>query len=366
LGYEFVSIDAQGRVRELDPELNGERKQQYWLKLDDLAYDIRDLLVALESETAEQPSSSPGDDDPHKTVYLAQTSFDLQAEREAVQRDLQRRGYTVLPDRALPLSATELEPFVAEQMQQSRLAIHLIGANYGIIPEGASSSIVELQFDLTDRFCAADKQRLIWIPPGLQAQADNQRDFVERLRQSPGQSSTDLLELPLEDLKTSIFQVLEPPKTAPVRAVQQLSDDDELVRVYLICDERDLDDLAPLEDCLFEHEDFDVVIQAFDGDEVQLRVDHEENLRESDAILIYYGKGNELWQRRKLSELRKNARVGRTRPLLARTIYLAPPDSAAKQRLRTREATVIRQPEDAFDCAMLEPFFHDIDQARKN
>ena len=75
-----------------------------------------------------------------------------------------------------------------------------------------------------------------------------------------------------------------------------------VIRIYLICDERDLDQIQPLDDYLFA-QGFEVILPLFEPDETQARLDHEDNLRLCDAVLIYYGQGNELWQRRKLSEL---------------------------------------------------------------
>jgi hypothetical protein len=57
---------------------------------------------------------------------------------------------------------------------------------------------------------------------------------------------------------------------------------------------------------------------------------------------VYYGAGNELWLRSKLRELQKIAGYGRTAPMRAKAIYVAPPDAAPKQRLRTHEAMVLR------------------------
>ena len=101
----------------------------------------------------------------------------------------------------------------------------------------------------------------------------------------------------------------------------------------------------------------------FEGDEAQVRLDHEENLRICDAVLVYYGRGNELWLRRKLRELQKSAGFGRSKPMLSKAIYLAPPESQEKGRLRTREALVIPQSE-TFVPTSLDPFLSQIRQGK--
>ena len=35
------------------------------------------------------------------------------------------------------------------------------------------------------------------------------------------------------------------------------------------------------------------------------RQEHEDNLRDCDGLIVYYGNGTELWERRKRSEIRK-------------------------------------------------------------
>jgi hypothetical protein len=94
---------------------------------------------------------------------------------------------------------------------------------------------------------------------------------------------------------------------------------------------------------------------VFEGDEAQIRKDHEENLSICDAVLFYYGEGNELWLRQKLREVQKSAAFGRKKPILLKAIYVGPPDSPSKARFRTREALVIDQ-RTSFDPAALSNF----------
>jgi len=151
--------------------------------------------------------------------------------------------------------------------------------------------------------------------------------------------------------------MLSPPAEAPRSREPQAAEG--VIRIYLICDERDLEQIAPLADHLFG-EGFEVILPLFDPDETQARLDHEENLRLCDALLIYYGQGNELWQRRKLSELRKSAGLGRSTALRGKAIYVAPPLTPQKARLRTHEALVLQQPTDTFDPSALATFMGEL------
>ena len=157
--------------------------------------------------------------------------------------------------------------------------------------------------------------------------------------------------MPLEDLTTEVDRQLKALESRRETAGKTLSE--EAKRVYLICEERDIEATGPLADQLFDH-GYEVTTPIFEGEEAGVREDHEDNLRLCDAALVYCGAGNELWLRRKLRELRKAAGLGRSEPLELRAVYLGPPESPAKDRLRTREALVLRGEADAEPD--LEPF----------
>jgi len=356
LGYEFFCLDPEtGRAQELDQGFGPEVQAKYWQKLDDLAYDLCNLLQLL-SDHATQAQAAGAI---KGNVYLAETSSDLQEQREAIRRDLLHQGYRVLPDRQPPSwKAVDWETFVQQQLAGCQLSIHLVGSQYGIVPEGTQSSIVVLQYELAAARSMSELARLIWLPPELAPQDERQQRFLEQLQADTRlHQRGDLLQTPFEDLKTAIYRMLNPP-AEPVRS-RETHAAAGVIRIYLICDERDLDQIQPLEDYLFA-QGFEVILPLFEPDETQSRLDHEDNLRLCDAVLIYYGQGNELWQRRKLSELRKSAGLGRTEPLRGKAIYIAPPFTPQKVRLRTHEALVLQQRTELFNPSVLAPFLDEL------
>jgi len=360
--YEFFTLDPDsGRPRELDQIFGPEAQREYWARLDDLAHDVVDLLEKMHAanapETAEvrYPEFASGQVT-RGTIYLAQTTYDLKEEHDALRRDLQRHGYAIVPERPLPLLESELREEVAELLPRCRMSIHLVGRNYGMVPEGATHSVVELQNELAiERGDSGGFSRLIWIPAGLEVADERQRQLIERLRTDPRmQHGSDLLETPLEDLKTVVHQTLEPPARAAETRVAASDGESEILRVYLICDQRDQEASGPLADLLFES-GFEVTLPVFEGDEAEVREDHEENLRLCDAVLVYYGSANELWLRRKLREVQKSAGFGRDKVMRAKGIWIAAPVTPQKQRLRTREALVMSHP-GALSVEALQPF----------
>jgi TIR domain-containing protein len=359
LGYEFYVVDSQtGRPRELFHAYGPDAERAFLAKLDDLAYDIAKLLELLKNGGgAVQPQASKG------KVYLAETSFDLRDERETIKRDLVRNGYEVLPDQPLPLYVSDFEEFVRGQLGRCMLSVHLVGRTYGVVPDGASRSLVVLQQELAaERSAAGGLTRLIWMAPDLQIEDERQRELAEYLQTSPEvHAHAELLQIPLEDLKTAIHSKLAPPPSPTTKTMRIYVGD--VPRLYLLCDQQDLESTRPLEDLIF-NAGFEVMLPLFDQDEAQARVDHEESLCTCDAVLLFYGEAGEPWLRRKLREVQKSAGLGREKPLLARGIYVAAPITPQKERFRTLEATVLHEPAEGGAPAVLGRFLDAIKKAR--
>lgn len=357
LGYEFFVTDpVTGRAREMYQAFGPELERQFLARLDDLAHDICGLLETLRNGSPAPNGAAKG------TVYLAETSFDLRQEREAIQRDLVRSGYKVLPDQALPLLASDFEAVVREQLARANLSVHLVGRSYGVVPDGTTRSVTALQHDLAVRQSAsAGLPRVLWLAPGLgESEDERQQALIQHLRTAPEvHAGAELLEVPLEDLKSWIHRRLTAPVEEPKPRTQGVAAGGGIPRVYLICDQPDLERVRPLEDFLFDR-GFEVVLPLFDEDETQARLDHEESLCTCDAVLLYYGEANEVWLRRKLREVQRSAGLGRDRPLRAKAIYIGSPPNPQKERFRTLETLVLREPGGGFAPASLDPLLAEI------
>jgi hypothetical protein len=355
LGYEFFRVDpASGHPRELHEMFGADARTAFWIQLDDLARDVAGLL-----ESSRNGGAVGGPERP--TVYLAATTRDLGEEHAAIRRELERNGFPVLPDRPLPTVACELEAVVRDALERASLAVIPVGRRYGVVAEGGTLSLVEVQDALVaERSDAGALTRLLWIPPGLVVEDDRQAAFVDRLRSGAGfDERTDLLETPIEELKTVIHERLRAIEQAARKPASSADPDRDagLTTVYLVCDEQDRRGADAVADWLFD-EGFEVVLPAFAGDEAEIREEHEERLRACDAVLLYHASGTDLWLSRKLRELEKIRGQGRTRPMRAQAILVAPPASGGA-KVRTRVAQVIVQP-DGFDAAGLEPFVREL------
>jgi hypothetical protein len=134
LGYEFFKVDPDtGRVRELalDEVFGSEVQKDFCLKLDDLAHDICALLDILPSPSL-PPASDPAP--VAGAVYLAVTTSELTEQREVIKRDLAQHGFTVFPDRPLPLAAPAMEAAVRVDLASCRIPNHITCKTYTVPP----------------------------------------------------------------------------------------------------------------------------------------------------------------------------------------------------------------------------------------
>jgi len=353
LGYEFYGTDPHtGRIKEYSP-LFSHTEKGYWEKLDDLANDIASFLEELKSLNGPAKSTKGATDAKEsakkvKNIYLSESSYDTRDARDSLKRELQDHGYNMLPFGQLPLVAPVLKDDVAAMLRDTQLSIHLIGNNYGIIPEGTEKSIVELQNEVAAAESINSKlPRLIWLPDNIDPVDERHKRFVQLLESGNLQqiAGADIVKGSIEDFKSVIHDKLKAmehvPATPPVSPAMSGNSDEHRTRmVYLICDLQDLDSIVPLEDHLFGS-GIEVVLPIFDGDETQIREDHIENLKNCSGVIIYYGYGSEVWLRTKMRDFMKISGYGRIAPLGFKCVYVASPATPAKQRFRTLEADVI-------------------------
>ncbi|HEX8775647.1 MAG TPA: toll/interleukin-1 receptor domain-containing protein [Pyrinomonadaceae bacterium] len=357
LGYEFYEMDMMTqRPVEFRQELGRDRDQRYWDKLGDLAWDVKQVLYAI-NPRAVTPSFASVFPQSKGTIYLAQTTSDLGEERDQIKRELQTRGYDILPNKELPLLSPRYEEAVSEYVSRSKLSVHLIGGSYGIVPEGAEGrSIVRLQNDIAaERSRRESFSRLLWMPVGLVAREEEQAQFIDHLRtDAMAQQGAEFLQTPLEDLKTLLKLRLDRSNGHKPEAAAKESPP----KIYFIFANRDFDAIGPLYDHLLDGNHYDVLLPLLEeeSDDAAKGFDiHKANLMDCDAVLIYYGTANQAWFEGKRRDVWKTVGLNRQRPLRAEAVYIAPPRTAHKQLFNSPGAIVIKNYEN-FSPAELDSF----------
>jgi TIR domain len=338
LGYEFFTV-KDGVPLEFDPAYGQEYAQLYNQKIAKLAWEVAQLLKTLEAKGSASHGENVNSElqVPSKpALYLAECSYDRKQARELVEGELKRLGYPVLPDKRLPADEAEYVAAVESLLSRCALSIHLVGESYGAVPDGPTAkSVGILQNELAAARCrSGGLKRLIWLPQGTRSEQAPQQAFIEALHQNAqAQFGADLIAGDIEELRAAIHanlrKIEQPEPQKPER--NALAAGERAKLLYLICDEKDRKTSVAVRKFCKQH-GFDVALPAFEGDASHVRKTNQELLASCDAVLLFYGAGDEAWKRTIDNELKKMAGY-REKPLLARYTYLAEPKTSDKEDL---------------------------------
>lgn len=338
LGYEMYQLDPDSNeVREYQDYFCRDAQRQYWMEMVDLSHDIATALQKLTNNVPEIPAKELFKP---KKVYLAETGHDLSVERSIIMRELQRYGYTVMPDRSLAGDTATIEKTVRRDLEDCSMSIHLIGNTYGEIPDGGNQSIMDIQNSIAAEWSNEARKknepfsRLIWIAPGLIHMNESQKRFIETIKHDVEvQEGAEILETPLEDFKNIIREELQ-------EAKDRKTVETDGKAIYFLHDKEDTQEVVPYVE-LMEKNGFHVLMPGFEGELLVRRQKHIENLRAFDAAIIYKGSGNEQWVRMKASDVMKAPGFGRKKPIVAKAI-LSPPGAITNSHdLRMQDFRVI-------------------------
>ena len=338
--FEFFEWDADtGRLREFDEAFGELARQRYHERIYDVAYEIRQVLKHLGAR-AGSAGASPASGG--KVIFLAVTTADLAAQRDALARELTEMGHQVVPEKALPIVATDLEQIVREHLATSDLAIHLVGDRYGFVPEDTDLSVVAFQNRLAAEASAArGLRRFIWMPRGLTTRDERQETFIRELARNPAvHRGAEVISDTIENLKTLLRERWQREAAGKATATRTQGPP----RIYLVCDAEDEAAVAPLEDYFYQA-GVEVSLPAFGASASEAQEIHLRNLTECDAVLIYYGAAGNHWVDFKTRDLQKAAGYRNAVPFKACAVFVAPPSSHRKERYRSLTVEVLRQPE---------------------
>ena len=332
LGYEFFTIE-DGTPLELDSAYGEKFAQDYNRKVGKLAWDVSQLLKTLDTGKGDNGHDKEGPAKP--TVYLAACSYDRDKAREILEGELKRHGYPVLPDQQLPRDEDEYVAAVERLLKRCKLSIHIVGETYGGVPDGPSQkSEVMLQNELAAKQSKSDQlKRVIWLPVGTRSEQAQQQAFIDTLHQdAEAQIGADLITADIEGLKTSIHAILTKlEKPEPQLPQLQAAASDQAKLIYLVCNEKDRKATVPLRK-FCRGLGFEVAIPAFEGDATAVREAHQQLLNNADAVILFYGAGDEAWKRTIDNELKKMRGYRSGKPLVSFT-FLAHPKTTDKEDL---------------------------------
>ena len=334
VGYELYYKDDSGIDRDvlLEPEKAG----LYWQRADDIAHAIKRMLDA-DSKQGAAPlaavveAASP-EADKRTAVYLARTSSDMKERRDSLQRELEDRGCRVLPEQELPEDAEGYVATVKTALEMASLSVHLIGARYGSIPDGAQHSGVVLQAELALAQQAPPLKSILWSPNDVTLGSlgeERQHEFVKQLEQAAFERGrAEFVRSSIEELKPLVIERLRTPApSAPGSAASTAPQTGNAL--YLMCDPVDRTDAKPLQAALTQL-GFVVSRPSLEGTTEELVEENKANLVSCDVVVVVWGMSREAWVRSKLRDSQQAPGWGRNRPYRGKFIVVGPPDSPAK------------------------------------
>jgi hypothetical protein len=335
LTYDMYQLDNEtGLMKEYSDFFSQDAEKQYWMKMVDLVYDIHESLIILKGQTKAEVKNIYK----RKTIYLAETGHDLSIQRNIIRRELQRHGYVVLPNQLLPPRVDDMERIVRKDLEECSLSVHLIGSAYGEIPEGSDRSVLDIQNKLAAEHAVIKRSRkeefsrLIWIAPNLRNASEKQKSFIESLRRDiEAQEGAEILQNPLEDFKTIMREELVASRHAHPEVVTSSGK-----TIYFVHDKVDHQQVLPLVEFI-QKSGFNVVFPAFEGDLMEVRKKHIDNLRKFDGAIIYKGKVNDQWVRMKVLDLLKAPGFGRNKPIQGKAIV----SEAPLDNYKNQDVTII-------------------------
>ena len=304
----------------------------------DLAYDLHESLLLLKQGETKAEMKNVFK---RKTIYLAETGHDIAVQRNIIKRELLRHGYMVLPKQTLPQNLNELEKMVKKDLQDCSLSIHLIGNAYGEIPEGSERSVIDIQNQLAAEQSLQKKQnkeefnRLIWIAPNSKNASDKQKSFIDTIKRDvEAQEGAEILQNPLEDFKNIMREEL-------LESLERKAPDDYKGKsIYVVHDRMDDLEVKPFKDTI-EKSGFKILTPAFEGELLEVRKKHIDNLKNLDGAIIFKGKVNDQWVRMKVLDLLKAPGFGRKKPILGKAIMASSTNNAELEAFKSQNLTVI-------------------------
>lgn len=366
-GFNFFEEDDRGQLVEFDESFGEDSRRRFLHRVYDLAHEISNSF--LPGPEGIGATVATGRDALRvKTVYLAETTPELQDKRDQVRREMIERGFKVVPEQPLPTNPEDLRLQAQRAMVESDLVLHLVGSTYGVPLVGSEVSAVEEQCRTEIPPGGPNVPRIIWAPPASEISEKRQAEFVTKIEQGDlGYQNVEFIRGSIEQLKRLAVKSLEiqavaPPLIPEETDVAKMPEPVAEKLIYIVCESADETEIEPLEDYLFE-QGFEVKVPAFDGDPSAFATVHQQQLAMCDAVLIYYGSASAQWAEMKLMDLRKAPGLGRKEPFVAQGIYIAPPHSRRKERFRTRAAIVMHETGEEFNPSSLDPFIEKVREA---
>lgn len=312
INYYFYYYDNdENRILDFF-ELQAKNNTLFNNKIINLGYDVMHYL------NTSKENANTGTD-PKKNVFVAFAGIDQANNREIIKRELQNKGFNVLPENLSFTDPEKLKSDLLTQLAKTSLSIHFLGEDNYKIPN-VTDNFVELQNQLAiehynnlTSFSLGQKDllfsRIIWLPNDLHIINESQQIWLENFIQSAdSQIGGELIETPIETLKTIIDEKLV---KKDHYATQMLKGSVASAnKVYVLYEYKNKNEADKINEILNSNNQ-KPIFTLYDKNYLSVIDNHRQNLIEADSILILYLNNNPDWLFSKIMDIRKSPGFGR-------------------------------------------------------
>jgi hypothetical protein len=318
-----------GAPRVLGWPLPAPDDHEYYSAVDDLVHEMVDELrrrrAREESIESLRPAlvsgyapELPRAAQTQSTIYLAQVTDDLDAERNNVRRFLEQAGLHVVPRAWYSLEPAAFRRSATADIAAADIYVQLLSGVAGKRPPDMIEGYAHCQLQLA---LAAGKPVLQWRSSSLEPSSVEDRDH-RTLLEAPTVRAE-----PIEEFKATICREAD-------RLKLPAADAAEASEAFVFVDMDSSDRVLAEQLCdILDRHGAGYLLPADTEDPGAYRQDLEKNLSQCNALIVIYGATTATWVRNHLLESRK-ALVNRALPLRALAVFQGPP--APKDRLTVK------------------------------
>jgi hypothetical protein len=313
--YRFYKLDEHKKPRTFAMPEPRTDEREYYQRIEDLARDIAAKLAA------EKPVKPTG-----PSVFLADVTDDLEPRRVEIRRYLDQAGLSILPDSTYRLDRTEFERAMTADLAKSAVFVQLLGDMAGKRPPDIPDGYNWLQHEIAK---GAKLPILQWRHPDLDVSK------VEPALQKRLLDLETVKAMPFEDFKRSIVdlyqKVTAPPPPPPPPPPAHVKDATNPSVIFINADTVDRENADAIRDSIGGRFGWSLPLSLTDAEArpEELQRDMEENLINSEGMLIVYGAARPAWVTSQIQQYRKFAPRRNSHLRLLAVVKAPPPGQKA-------------------------------------
>jgi len=374
VSYDLFMYDPfTGMMKEFNAFFGQDAEKTYWMRLVDLAYDIYKVISYNQPQLVNTDYKHKSSESmPDECIYLAETGNDLLIQKNIIRRELERHGYHVLPDKVLAVDAPETIDTIKADLDKCKLSIHLMGESFVAeeFEQREEVRLMKLQNQIaveysnnTNKKGAAPFRRLIWIPQEINFIDDKQQLLMDSfISSTESMNGAEVLKIPIEEFKSLIKRELATIKDEKGHSYfipgADLSSNSGK-NIYVIVDAIDMSKCQPVVSHLKQN-GFDVLLPMFEGDIMEVRSVHRNNLNACDSCLIFSDQVSEQWLKSKVLDILKAPGFGRKKDMIGKAIYLSSDKTIDSEYYKKYNFSIMRGNAGAFEKDLIHPFLKQI------